>query len=86
MSGPTDEFDAPEGAADQFDWSAALAAADAAEGAVDEVAGAQDELVEFAADGSTSAHADADWPRWWSPTCTSPDAAWDTSPRPGICA
>ena len=32
MSGPTDEFDAPEGAADP-DWSAALAAADAADAA-----------------------------------------------------
>jgi transcriptional antiterminator NusG len=29
VSGPTDEFDAPEGTAAEFDWAAALAAADA---------------------------------------------------------
>jgi transcriptional antiterminator NusG len=33
VSGPTDEFDAPEGEAAEFDWSAALAAADSADAA-----------------------------------------------------
>jgi transcriptional antiterminator NusG len=33
VSGSTDEFDAPEGGASEFDWSAALAAAEAAEAA-----------------------------------------------------
>ena len=50
MSGPTDEFDAPEGEAADFDWSAALAAADTAEAAAapegDEPAGGGEALAE----------------------------------------
>ena len=48
MSGSTDEFDAPEGGATEFDWSAALAAAEAADA---EPTPASDEAaVEFAAE------------------------------------
>ena len=54
MSGPTDEFDAPEGAADQFDWSAALAAAEAADAAPGAV---QDPFAVADADDSESEEA-----------------------------
>ena len=48
MSGSTDEFDAPEGEAAEFDWSAALTAADGIDAApssdeVDEPVGAEDQ-------------------------------------------
>ncbi len=63
MSGSTDEFDAPEGEAAEFDWSAALTAADGIDAApssdeVDEPVGAEDQA--DAAEADTDAQADAD--------------------------
>jgi transcriptional antiterminator NusG len=46
VSGPTDEFDAPEGTAAEFDWAAALAAADAVD--AEPAAELADEPVEVA--------------------------------------
>jgi transcriptional antiterminator NusG len=47
VSGSTDEFDAPEGGATEFDWSAALAAAEAAD--AEPAPASDDAAVEFAA-------------------------------------